>query len=241
VAIHVTSDVEAQELARFRFALTRVVNVSNGIASPAAVPPAAAAISADVAPILRHERLVLFLGRINWKKGLDRLIPALTQAPNAHLAIVGNDEEGLLPGLKALVERHNLRDRVTFISRVVEGVDKQSLYSAAAVFVLPSYSENFGNTVIEALAAGCPALVTPEVGAAEIVRASGGGGVVAGDAEAFGRALRDLLDDPRRAEIGRCGRRYVAENLTWSAIAGRMERAYAELCARRGEGGVIAR
>ena len=102
--------------------------------------------------------------------------------------------------------------------------------SAAKVFALASYSENFGNTVLEAMALGCPVLVTPEVGAAEVVRESGGGRVVSGDPAAFGRALRELLDAPDRAEIGRHGRRFVAERLGWAGIAQRMESAYFDVC-----------
>ena len=230
-AIHVTSETEAAELLRFGFGLPPLITIPNGfwLRDEAA----ALAASADVEALLGHRLLILFLGRIHWKKGIDRLIPALAAVPEAHLAVVGNDEENLLPELKALVERCGIAGRVSFLPRVVEGPDKHRLFAAAKVFVLPSYSENFGNVVVEAMALGCPVLVTPEVGTAEIVRESGGGRVAAGDPEAFGRALRTLVDDPDRVEIGARGRRYVNERLTWSAIAARMEHAYAGLSAAR--------
>ena len=226
-AIHVTSETEATELSRFALTMPHMITIPNGLSLPGAEVVTNA--SSDVASILRRPGLVLFLGRVHWKKGLDRLIPALTAVPDAHLAIVGNDEEGLLPGLEALVERHGLRDRVSFLPRVVERVDRDRLMAAAKVFALASYSENFGNTVLEAMALGCPVLVTPEVGAAEIVRESGGGRVVSGDPPVFGQALRDLLGDPERAEIGARGRRFVAARFSWAGIAERMEKAYFEL------------
>jgi glycosyltransferase involved in cell wall biosynthesis len=225
--VHVTSSSEAEELRRFGFALPRMIGIPNGVWLPdrASIERA----GKDVEALLGHRALILFLGRIHWKKGIDRLIPAFAAVPDAHLAVVGNDEEGLLPRLKALAEQHGVADRVTFLPRVVDGADKNRLFAAAKAFVLPSYSENFGNAVLEAMALGCPVLVTPDVGAAEIVRESGGGRVVPGDPIAFGTALRALLDDPHREEIGARGRRFVTERLTWTAIAERMERAYRDV------------
>ena len=58
---------------------------------------------------------VLFLGRLNWKKGLDRLIPAMQQVTNADLLIAGNDEENYRPELEALARRCGVVDRVRFL------------------------------------------------------------------------------------------------------------------------------
>jgi glycosyltransferase involved in cell wall biosynthesis len=223
-AIHVTSGTEAAELARFRLRLPRVFTVPNGVALP--VADAADRVSDDVEALTGRRSMILFLGRINWKKGLDRLVPAMLEVPEAQLAVVGNDEDGLVPELEALVRRNGLVGRISFLSRNVQGPDKLRLLTAAKALVLPSYSENFGNVVLEAMAAGCPVLVTPEVGAAEIVRESGGGKVACGDPVAFGRALRELVEAPDRAELGERGRRYVSERLTWDAVAKRMEHEY---------------
>jgi len=62
------------------------------------------------------------------------------------------------------------------------------------------------------------------------VRESGGGRVVSGDPAVFGQALRDLLDDPKRAEIGACGRRFVTGRFAWPGIAQQMEKEYLDLC-----------
>ena len=223
-AIHVTAATEADELRPFGFRLPLVIVIPNGIEPPEFMSDRSA--SAEVEAIVARQPLILFLSRIHWKKGLDRLIPALAEAPVGHLAIVGNDEEGYLPELQRLAAAHGVAERITFLPRSVSGADKEALFAAARLFVLPSYSENFGNVVLEALARGCPALVTPEVGAAEVVRASGGGVVAEGDPKTLARALGALIENPLRLEIGQQGQRHVAVHFTWNGVAERMETLY---------------
>ena len=137
---------------------------------------------------------VLFLGRLNWKKGLDRLIPAMKQVTNADLLIAGNDEENYRPELEALARRYGVVDRVRFLGPVDDS-KKWALLASAQILVLPSYSENFGNVVLEAMAAGCPVIVTPEVGMASVVQEAGCGVVAAGDPANLGLEMKRLLDD----------------------------------------------
>jgi glycosyltransferase involved in cell wall biosynthesis len=92
---------------------------------------------------------------------------------------------------------------------------------------VPSYSENFGNVVLEALAHGRPALMTPEVGVAGIVQDFGAGVVANGTPEVFGQALAGLAS--RRAEteaMGRRGLALVEAQFGWQAVAARMEAVY---------------
>ncbi len=145
--------------------------------------------------------------------------------PGARLVIAGNDDEGYTPKLRVLAAELGVAERVRFVGPVV-GADKEALLGRASLLLLPSYSENFGNVVLEALARGCPAVVTPEVGAAEVVRAAGGGVVVAGEPEVLAGAVSALLENPERAEMGRRGQQYVTAQFTWAAVAERMEAAY---------------
>ena len=93
--------------------------------------------------------------------------------------------------------------------------------------MLSSYSENFGNTVLEAMRRGVPVVVTPEVGAAEVVRKSGAGLVVAGDPEPLSSAIRLLTTDPDLARsMGEAGRRHAAAHYTWGHVATQMEDLY---------------
>jgi glycosyltransferase involved in cell wall biosynthesis len=93
--IHVTSELEAKKLSRFEWQLPKVVSVSNGVADPETT--SRAMLSKDVANLVDGPPYVLFLGRLSWKKGLDRLLNAFALTNHAKLVIAGNDEEGLVP------------------------------------------------------------------------------------------------------------------------------------------------
>jgi glycosyltransferase involved in cell wall biosynthesis len=109
----------------------------------------------------------------------------------------------------------------------VDGGDKTALLHHAVALVLPSYSENFGNVVLEAMAAGRPVVVTPEVGLAEVVEAERAGWVVPGDPGALGVALKGVLADPEQgAQRGANGARAARRRFTWPAVAEQMERFY---------------
>lgn len=216
-ALHATSTLEADEAARLGFPLPPVCVVPNGVDLPR-----------EDGDGLR-EPFLLFLGRVSWKKGLDRLIPALARCPGVELKIAGNDEEGLRPELERLAVEAGVSGRVIFLGSVA-GEEKAALLRRAAVLVLPSRSENFGNAVLEAMAAGCPVAVTPEVGLAETVRETGAGIVVDvadGDPVRLGEALRELLADAaRRQEMGCRGARAAADRFGWPAVAREMEAVY---------------
>lgn len=224
--IHVTSQVEAVELRRHGFVLPPLHEVPNGVGGEEQNGSDEALPATVVAALNSGRPVILSLGRINWKKGLDRLIPALAQIPDAQLLIVGNDEEGYTPSLLELAKRERVFERVVFAGPVF-GKAKTELYRRATVFALASYSENFGNVILEAMAEGCPVVVTPEVGASAIVEELGGGVVVGGDPQQFARAVRHLLaDEQLRADMGRRGREGVRARYTWDKVAERMLEAY---------------
>jgi glycosyltransferase involved in cell wall biosynthesis len=230
--LHVTSSLEAEEAARLGLPLPPVFLVPNGI-EPEPYRPEIPVTEA-VRRLLDGARFFLFLGRLSWKKGLDRLIPALAHTPGAVLAVAGNDEETIRPKLERLAAGSGVADRVIFLGPV-DGNDKTALLHRAHALVLPSYSENFGNAVLESMAAGRPVVMTPEVGLADVVRESGAGLVVEGAPEALGAALRDLLADPERADaMGRRGAEEAVRRFGWGAVAEEMERAYEAAARPRG-------
>jgi glycosyltransferase involved in cell wall biosynthesis len=164
---------------------------------------------------------------LSWKKGIDILLEAFAATNSGQLVIAGTDDEGLSHTLRRAVEALGLRDRVHILARTIEGRDKYELFQQARLFILPSLSENFGNSVLEALAASLPVIVSPEVGAAEIVLRAGAGLVVAREVGALANALNAfLINEERAREFGRRGREYVLENCTWDAVAGEVEDLY---------------
>jgi glycosyltransferase involved in cell wall biosynthesis len=229
-AIHATSDLEAQELRGFGWRLPRIEVIPNGVDEIENCGNAA--VAADVKEIASRQPLVLFLGRISWKKGLDRLVRAFAHTRTGHLAIVGPDEEALAPQVRHLAQDLGISGRVSILPRAVVGADKEYLYASAKLFVLPSYSENFGITVLEAMRRGVPTVVTPEVGAAAIVTESGGGLVVPGEPAPLAGAIGRLVENAEFARsMGEGGKRYVAAHYTWDRIAGQMEKLYAGVLA----------
>jgi glycosyltransferase involved in cell wall biosynthesis len=233
VGLHLTAEAERRELPNLGFRWTKQVAVIENGVEPASFDGDWTALREDVAALCTADaRFLLFLSRVHWKKGLDRLTGALARLPeDIHLAVAGPDE-GYGNELRHLIRQHGLESRVQVLG-AVRGADKAALLEHAAALALPSYSENFGNVVLEAMAAGCPPVITPEVGAAEVVRRERSGWVVPGSPEHLSRTLSQLLNQPRlRAEAARLGRQAVEERYTWPSIAARMEAFYGELLGR---------
>lgn len=215
--IHFTSHAEWDDAARVGIALPNPFVVPNGIDL---IPRP---------PIPRDARTILYLGRISWKKRIDRLIDALPQIRDARLIIAGNDDEGLTPSLEKRVRDSGLADRVTFLG-TIDSARKWELLARATVFALPSLSENFGNVVLEAMMMETPVVLTPGVGLAPDV-AEAHAGVVTDD---FAGAIGTLLDDASsRDQMGRNGRALVESKFTWPAVAAAMEEAYCSIASRR--------
>jgi glycosyltransferase involved in cell wall biosynthesis len=221
-AIHATSTLEVDEAKRLGLPLPAFACIPNGVTAPGVAAPAP-----------RFDRLprpyALFLGRINWKKGLDRLLEAWKTVPGLHLVIAGNDDEGYQAQLESRVQTLGLEECVSFVGPV-DDRDKWALYAGASLFLLPSYSENFANVVLEAMAMGCPVIVTPEVGLASVVAETGAGAVSSGDPLQLSATIRELFGDaPRRAAMGLRGAAAARERFSWEGVAAQMEAAYAKL------------
>lgn len=214
-AIHFTSAIELEEAKRVGLPIPDPIVVPNGV-------------DASARPeVEREERTLVYLGRITWKKGLDRVIEALPSLPGVRFEIAGNDEEELTPRLEALAQRLGVADRTRFHGPLHGGA-KDAFLARGTLFVLLSQSENFGNAVLEALAMETPVVLSEDVGVAEEITAAGAG--VIGLSEVLA-----LLDDPARRELmGRRGRALVEKRFGWPRVAGQMEELYASLSRRTG-------
>jgi len=123
-------------------------------------------------PQLRHQRLLLFLGRIHPKKGLDLLLVAFSRVafadPLLHLVVAGPDTVGLQQSLEKLASLLGISNRITWTG-MLSGDVKWGAYRAAELFCLPSHQENFGIVVAEALATGTPVMVATPVNVSQDV------------------------------------------------------------------------
>lgn len=185
-------------------------------------------------PRLADKQLVLFLSRLHEKKGLDLLaaaLPSILRAvPGAHLVVAGPDS-GYEATFRRLLCDHGVAGHVTFTG-MLTGRAKLAALRDADLFVLPSYTENFGLAVVEALAAGLPAVISDRVNIAADLKAEGAAAVIPCDAGALASQVSALLLHPeQRQALAREGKRTVAERYTWEACAQRLEVVYRAILA----------
>jgi glycosyltransferase involved in cell wall biosynthesis len=228
--IHYTSALENNEAEGFAGKLPAAFVVPFGI-DLATDENKATNVVGPIELALNNE-YILFLGRVHWKKGLDRLIRAMSYVHHAELIIAGNDEDNFGAELRKIAHEHGLNSRIKFIGPVY-GAEKKILYEKASIFVLSSYSENFAMTVLEAMAAGCPVIVTPEVGLADSLIESGAGIVTHGDPKKLAVSINGLLADRElRRQMGEVGRRTAMEQFAWDKIARQMTAVYERILKR---------
>jgi glycosyltransferase involved in cell wall biosynthesis len=224
--IHATAEVEAEELRAFGFTLPPIVTIANGVEPPALIDESA--ITAEVAAAMSRGPYILSLGRLSWKKNLLVLLDAIASVPDARLILAGNDDEDHAGQLQERINTLQLQSRVTLLARAVSGADKEALFAHCTMFALPSLSENFGNTALEAMARGKPVVVSTGCGVADLVREAEAGIVCAPDAPVLGAAINQLLEDQAQSTaMGARGRALAEARYGWPSIAHAMDAAYA--------------
>jgi len=228
-AFHATSSAETEEIRNVRSDAT-VHIIPNGVHEDAfsVEPPPNHAANGR-----KHScrPFVLFLSRLHPKKGIvDLLLPAWAQVQtDAELAIAGGPdahEPQYAQQVRNEVDRLGLAGRVKFLGEIPPS-QRWELYDRAELFVLPSHSENFGVVVAEAMARGCPVIVTDQVQACEHVRAARAGRVVSADVHAIAFALDSMLGDARRRKAhGQSGRTYARTHFSWQGILTKVRAMY---------------
>jgi len=186
-------------------------------------------------PMLREKTVVLFLSRLSPQKGLDLLISGWDDIkqkyPEAFLVIAGPDYMGFSSKVRQWVDRSGYPDSI-LLTGGIWGEDKLALYSRADMFVLPSYSENFGNVIAEALVCGTPVITTQATPWKDIEKTNCGRWVPV-DRQAIMEALGELIcmSDGDRMKMGQRGRRLIVENFTWDIAARKMMTVYRAIIA----------
>jgi glycosyltransferase involved in cell wall biosynthesis len=185
-------------------------------------------------PELADRRIVLFLSRIDRKKGLDLLLPAfrevLRQDPRASLVIAGEGERPLVDRLHQTASELGIASSV-FWPGFLSGARRAAAFADADLFVLPSYSENFGMAPVEAMGFGLPVVLTDQVGIQKEVSEARAGIVTPVSSEAIASAITILLrKEEMRSEMGRNASRLAISRYSIEAVAGRLIHLYRELC-----------
>ncbi len=188
---------------------------------------------------LNGDRAIIFVGRIEPLKGIDRLMMAMTYLQNGRrprLLIVGGGENSRneVERLKKLATELQIHDRIEFLG-LVKQPDLPLLYSAADVCVVPSYYESFGLVALESLACGTPVVATRVGGAENIIR-HGETGYLVADNEPHSLAEKITLalsESDNNGHLASAMRASLAP-FSWPNIAGAVARECRALLAHRG-------
>lgn len=238
--IHYTCQQERieAEAAGYRYP-SIVLPLGIDLAPFASLPPADAFLQRH--PQLRGKFVILFLSRLHPIKGLDNLFRAMAQLvpdlPGVCLVLVGDGEPAYVSELQAQVEALELTEHIVWTGPLYDA-DKLAAFAVADLFVLPSYSENFGLAAVEALAAGLPLVISDQVGIQREVARAEAGLVTRCDPSALAQALAAMLASPDlRARCSANARRLAQQQFSRAGMATALVALYQEVIAsalRRG-------
>jgi glycosyltransferase involved in cell wall biosynthesis len=241
-AIHFTTEDEKEKVTSYLKLKAPSFVIPNGIDLNCIVQ--SAPINRDFHPAYRPGRSVpterkenligkkyiLILGRIDRKKGFDLLIPAFAEVAakfnDLKLVIAGNTNTPYYHSIIQSIQNYGISEKVIFTGEVT-GDDKWSLYKNALMFVLPSYSENFGMSVVEAMACGCPVVISDKVGIYKEVVHNEAGIIVKTTVQSVEEGILKLLNDENlRKKIAANGKAMVEKYYDIDKVADAMIEVY---------------
>ncbi|RBP45323.1 glycosyltransferase involved in cell wall biosynthesis [Roseimicrobium gellanilyticum] len=231
-AIHYTSDAEQQEASLLNLTARPLV-IPLGIDMSAYVNLPDRQLFEARFPEAQNRQIVLFLSRIDPKKGIEVLLQAWRQLapshPNALLVIAGSGTVEYTSSLKAKAEELGIASKILWTG-FLGHEEKRIALGSAEIFVLPSKSESFGIALLEAMAAGVPCVTT--LGVALGAEASAVGAVQPADYEAdsLAAAVGRLLDSAElRGRLGMAGREFATGKYSLEAMGHALKAAYLTL------------
>ena len=232
--IHYTTLDEAERTRKFLNLENKFAVIPNGLDREEFLGdlPAEGEFKKKYLPSPKSDYL-LILGRLNWKKGFDILIPAVAEIlkdfPDLYLVVVGPDERGYKKEIEGWIKKYGLEKKIIFTGLLV-GRDKWGAYRDAEAFLLPSYSENFGMVVVEAMAMGTPVIISDKVGIYKEIKENEAGVVARTNKESLYQGMRKVLADRNFAQkIARNGKKLVEKNYDIKEVARKMEEMYANI------------
>ena len=230
-AVHCTADAELEQSKKW-FPRGNGVVVPNLIdLEPYAEVPDPALAQQAWPEITEPSLTVLFLSRIQVKKGIEHLIDAISilqrdGRADVRVIVAGSGDDEYVAAMRARAEAAGVADRLTWAGHV-GGDLKNSLYAACDVFALPTSQENFGFVFFESLASGTPVVTTDLVDTCHEIERSGGGVIIPQDANRFADAIASFSSGERDGiKMGAAGRAWTLENLDTSRVAAEFEAVY---------------
>jgi glycosyltransferase involved in cell wall biosynthesis len=227
-AVHFTSQQECQTAERFNIK-TKDIVIPLGVDF---FNPQALSVGFDLP---QNKPIILYMSRLDPKKGLDLLLPSLERllekGLDFHFVLAGGNPQDreYENRIKNQIERSILGKNTT-ITGFVTGEVKNSLLARADLFVLPSYYENFGIAVAEAMAAGIPVVISDRVDLHPAVAAAAAGWVTACQLEDLTNTLATAITNPEiRQQRGKNAKDLVFNQYSWSAIADQLLTVYQNL------------
>lgn len=175
----------------------------------------------ELFPELKNKEIILFLSRIHPKKGLDILIPPLKEFLNNKriLVIAGGGKKEYIKKLKEIIKRNNLEKNIIFLGPV-KGEKKSAIFQHSEFFILPSHTENFGISVIEAMNAKTPVLISENVGIANDIKKENAGIVFQLNEKSIEKPIKVAINEKKKIEkIKRNALKMIKEKYTWNKIA----------------------
>jgi glycosyltransferase involved in cell wall biosynthesis len=224
--LHALTRAEALDYRRFG-SRSPIAVIPNGVAIPERLDPEP---FLDSFPALRGKRLVLFLGRIHFKKGLDILVEAWAEVakrwPDTQLVLAGPDFEGTRAKIEAMIAERSLTERVLFTGMLRDEL-KWSALAASECFVLPSYSEGLSVSTLEAMGAGLPVVITEQCNLPDVA-SYGTGWIIQSNAGELAVILNECLRNSHEMnrQIGLRGRALIQEKYNWPSVAKQMSEVY---------------
>ncbi|MES3001698.1 MAG: glycosyltransferase [Pseudomonadota bacterium] len=222
-AVHFTSEAEAREASRWGVRMRPIV-IPLGVETPPAPSLRRTIASAQ------DKVHALFLSRLDPKKNVESLLQAAAllrgEFPGLHWTIAGSGAPDYVASLHALARELALEKHVTWLGHI-GGETKARAFAAADLFVLPSYSENFGIAAAEALAHGLPCLLGEGVAIAQDVAQAGAGVTVTPDAASVADGVRRIIGDALGDQaMARCAQRLAVERFSAHAMGAALQRLY---------------
>lgn len=234
-AIHFTTQIEKDEYLEMRLPLKRFIIIPHGISQIETSSFSESDFFRKKFKIPQNKKIILFLGRLNWIKGFDTLLPAFAEVLKKEretILVLAGPDGGYKVEINKFIEKLDLKEKV-FYTGILEGKEKIAAFRESSVFVLSSYSENFSVVAGEAMNFGLPLVITKGIGIWPLVQKYEAGIVVEKNAKELSLALVQILQNVALAQkMGENGKKLAETEFNPKKISLRMMHEYTNIIER---------